>query len=154
MFPKGATNPTRVDELSPRCPSVSANLLFALPAKVAAHPFGRSCIESGDDLYPVSPRSCLWALGRGGCRWKSDRPYLFFIALLGCCLRCEEDAYIEPFPLSWWVHIRNVYESKPVLKTVGLFLLCPSNTSDPCFPEHRAMTEFCHHHKRGRQPNE
>ena len=29
---------------------------------------------------PVS-RSCLWALGRGGCRWKSDRPAISFFSL-------------------------------------------------------------------------
>ena len=51
----------------------------------------RDCIESGDDLYPGFSRSCLRALGRGGCRWKSDRLLHSFRCFLGRCSGGEEE---------------------------------------------------------------
>lgn len=50
---------------------------------------------------PISSRSCLRALGRGGCRWNSDRPYsLFFITAPGWSRVAKKNLHCGSF-VSW-----------------------------------------------------
>ena len=86
MFPKGATDPTRVDEPYPRRPTVRTIYSRSACKGGGRWLSGCDCIESGDDLYPEFRGLAfgrLVGVGADGSLTGLHFANFFFIAILG-----------------------------------------------------------------------